>query len=60
MAMGVSTVCMFRIYYEHLPDVQIDQEFALGVAKGVAEARRKVLEGVGKGIGRICATYAHQ
>jgi N-terminal acetyltransferase B complex non-catalytic subunit len=39
---------------------QIDQEFALGVAKSVAEARRKVLEGVGKGIGRICAAYAQQ
>jgi len=37
----------------------IDQDFVVSVIKKVADARRKVLEGVGKGIGRICATYTH-
>ncbi|KAG6810186.1 hypothetical protein H0H92_012950 [Tricholoma furcatifolium] len=36
---------------------QIDTDFALGVAKKVTEARKKVIEGIGKGLGRVCASY---
>ncbi|KIM49319.1 hypothetical protein M413DRAFT_438506 [Hebeloma cylindrosporum] len=37
---------------------QIDHDFVFIHAKRVADSRRKVLEGVGKGIARICMTYA--
>ncbi|KAF8238594.1 actin cytoskeleton organization protein [Tricholoma matsutake] len=37
----------------------IDQDFVTRVTKRVVDARRKVVEGVGKGIGRICTTHAH-
>ncbi|KAG6917964.1 hypothetical protein DXG01_017148 [Tephrocybe rancida] len=37
----------------------IDSDFTLGVAKKVTDARKKVVEGVGKGLGRLCSAYAH-
>ncbi|KAJ6630878.1 actin cytoskeleton organization protein [Mycena sp. CBHHK59/15] len=35
----------------------IDHDFVLGVAKKMTDARKKVTEGVGKGMARICTTY---
>ncbi|KAG5727952.1 N-alpha-acetyltransferase 25, NatB auxiliary subunit [Termitomyces sp. T112] len=37
----------------------IDIDFTLNVAKKVTDARKKVIGGVGKGIGRVCSTYAN-
>ncbi|KAG6845343.1 hypothetical protein H0H87_010800 [Tephrocybe sp. NHM501043] len=37
----------------------IDHDFTLGVAKRITDARKKVTEGVGKGLGRVCSSYAH-
>ncbi|KDQ60955.1 hypothetical protein JAAARDRAFT_31952 [Jaapia argillacea MUCL 33604] len=37
---------------------QIDSDFVLNVAKRVTDARKKVLEGVGKGILRVCTNHA--
>jgi len=36
----------------------IDHDFVFVHAKRVTDSRRKVLEGVGKGIARICMAYA--
>nr|ATU82292.1 alpha-actin cytoskeleton organization protein [Macrocybe gigantea] len=36
---------------------EIDQDFLVGVAKRVTEARKKALDGVGKGLSRICSAY---
>jgi N-terminal acetyltransferase B complex non-catalytic subunit len=33
--------------------IQIDHDFVFGIAKKVTEARKKVLEGVGKGLARV-------
>ncbi|KAF7778669.1 hypothetical protein Agabi119p4_3014 [Agaricus bisporus var. burnettii] len=38
-------------------DAGIDHDFVLGVAKKGLDARKKVLEGFGKGIARICTNY---
>lgn len=38
---------------------QIDHDFILDVAKRVTDARKKVTEGVGKGLAGRCSTYAH-
>lgn len=43
----------------HLTRPQVDAEFTLNIAKRVIDSRKKVIEGVGKGIGRICSTYAN-
>ncbi|KAL9715211.1 mitochondrial distribution and morphology [Leucoagaricus gongylophorus] len=40
-----------------LVDRGIDQNFVSDVAKKVADARRKTLEGFAKGISRICSSY---
>ncbi|RDB21137.1 N-alpha-acetyltransferase 25, NatB auxiliary subunit [Hypsizygus marmoreus] len=40
-------------------NTDIDHDFALNTAKKVTDARKKVLEGVGKGVGRVCTAYAH-
>ncbi|KAF5381081.1 hypothetical protein D9615_004014 [Tricholomella constricta] len=37
----------------------IDPDFAVDVAKKVTDSRKRVLEGVGKGLSRVCLTYAH-
>ena len=36
---------------------QITQDFALNVLRKVTDARKKVLEGVSKGIARVLAAY---
>ncbi|KZP19497.1 hypothetical protein FIBSPDRAFT_920120 [Athelia psychrophila] len=36
----------------------IDHDFVLEVAKKVTDARKKVHEGIGKGLAKICTTYA--
>jgi N-terminal acetyltransferase B complex non-catalytic subunit len=36
---------------------QIDHDFVLGVAKKLTDSRKKVTEGVGKGMARLCASY---
>ncbi|KIY43365.1 actin cytoskeleton organization protein [Fistulina hepatica ATCC 64428] len=38
--------------------VQLDHDFVLGVAKKTTDARKKMIEGFGKGMQRICTTYA--
>ncbi|KAJ6502477.1 actin cytoskeleton organization protein [Mycena sanguinolenta] len=38
-------------------DLNIDHDFVLGVAKKMTDSRKKVTEGVGKGIARVCTTY---
>ncbi|KAF8892524.1 actin cytoskeleton organization protein [Infundibulicybe gibba] len=38
---------------------EIDGDFLLDIAKRVTDSRKKVLEGVGKGLSKICSTY-HQ
>ncbi|KAJ7219345.1 actin cytoskeleton organization protein [Mycena pura] len=35
----------------------IDHDFVLGVAKKMTDSRKKVVEGFGKGISRLCTTY---
>ena len=47
-----------RIDHDLLLPTQIDHDFVLSVSKKVMDARRGVLEGVGKGIARLCTTYA--
>ncbi|KAJ6596969.1 actin cytoskeleton organization protein [Mycena vulgaris] len=37
--------------------LNIDHDFVLGVAKKLTDARKKVTEGVGKGIARVCTSY---
>ncbi|KAG6874208.1 hypothetical protein C0995_003754 [Termitomyces sp. Mi166 len=37
----------------------IDTDFTLNVAKKVTDARKKVIEGVGKGLERVCSAYAN-
>ncbi|KAJ7774501.1 actin cytoskeleton organization protein [Mycena maculata] len=37
--------------------LNIDHDFVLGVAKKFTDSRKKVVEGVGKGVGRICTSY---
>lgn len=37
---------------------KIDHDFVLNVAKKTTDARKKWLEGLAKGIPRICSTYA--
>ncbi|KAJ7774915.1 actin cytoskeleton organization protein [Mycena metata] len=37
--------------------LNIDHDFVLGVAKKMTDARKKVTEGVGKGITRLCTSY---
>jgi len=37
----------------------IDPDFTLGIAKKVTDARKNVLEGVSKGLGRLSSAYAH-
>ncbi|KAF8077880.1 actin cytoskeleton organization protein [Lyophyllum atratum] len=39
--------------------IGIDSDFTLGVAKKVTDAQKKVLEGVSKGLVRVCSAYAH-
>lgn len=39
-------------------DIQIDHDFVLSVAKKAMDARKKVLEGFGKGLARISANYS--
>jgi len=41
-----------------LTDNEITHDFALNVVKRVADARKKILEGVSKGMTRVCATYS--
>ncbi|KAL0946591.1 hypothetical protein HGRIS_012792 [Hohenbuehelia grisea] len=36
---------------------EIDHDFVFGVAKRVTDSRKKVLDGVGKGIVRVCSSY---
>ncbi|KII88399.1 hypothetical protein PLICRDRAFT_54238 [Plicaturopsis crispa FD-325 SS-3] len=36
----------------------IDHDFVLNVAKKVTDSRKKVLEGVGKGIAKVCSNYS--
>ncbi|CAK5277392.1 unnamed protein product [Mycena citricolor] len=36
---------------------QIDHDFILNVAKKATDSRKKVLDGIGKGIAKICTTY---
>ncbi|KJA27088.1 hypothetical protein HYPSUDRAFT_35639 [Hypholoma sublateritium FD-334 SS-4] len=38
---------------------QVDRDFVFIQAKRVTDARRKVLDGVGKGLSRLCTTYTH-
>lgn len=38
---------------------QIDHDFIFVVGKKLLDARKKVTEGVGKGMARLCTTYAH-
>ncbi|KAJ6547637.1 actin cytoskeleton organization protein [Mycena capillaripes] len=37
--------------------LNIDHDFVLGVAKKTTDSRKKVTEGVGKGMARICTSY---
>ncbi|KAJ7172404.1 actin cytoskeleton organization protein [Mycena filopes] len=37
--------------------LNIDHDFVLGVGKKMTDARKKVTEGVGKGIARLCTSY---
>ncbi|KAJ7109453.1 actin cytoskeleton organization protein [Mycena epipterygia] len=37
--------------------LDIDHDFVLGVAKKMTDSRKKVTEGVGKGMVRLCTTY---
>ncbi|KAF9484719.1 hypothetical protein BDN70DRAFT_825243 [Pholiota conissans] len=37
---------------------QIDRDFVFIQAKKITDSRRKVLDGVGKGLAKICSTYA--
>ncbi|KAF5315874.1 hypothetical protein D9611_004760 [Ephemerocybe angulata] len=41
-----------------VPAAQIDSDFTNGVARKVVESRKKVAEGLGKGIAKILTTYA--
>jgi N-terminal acetyltransferase B complex non-catalytic subunit len=36
---------------------KINHDFVLNVAKRVTEARKKVQEGLGKGVAKLCTTY---
>jgi len=36
---------------------EIDHDFVLGVAKRVTDARKRVQEGMGKGVAKLCVTY---
>ena len=36
---------------------QVDHDFILNIAKKVGDARKKVSEGVGKGLARLCTVY---
>ncbi|KAF8212156.1 actin cytoskeleton organization protein [Mycena galopus ATCC 62051] len=38
-------------------DLNIDHDFVLGVAKKLTDSRKKITEGVGKGIARVCTSY---
>ena len=38
--------------------MQISHDFLVGVVKNITDARKKVLEGVGKGITKICTSHA--
>ncbi|KAJ7235444.1 actin cytoskeleton organization protein [Mycena haematopus] len=38
-------------------DLNIDHDFVLGVMKKMTDSRKKVTEGVGKGIARVCTSY---
>jgi N-terminal acetyltransferase B complex non-catalytic subunit len=38
--------------------MQIDHDFVLNIAKKETDARKKILEGFGKGIARICSSHA--
>ncbi|KAJ7709829.1 actin cytoskeleton organization protein [Mycena rosella] len=37
--------------------LNIDHDFVLGVAKKLTDSRKKVTEGVGKGLARVCTSY---
>ena len=37
--------------------LQITHDFALNIAKSVADSRKKVLEGVGKGMAKLNAAH---
>ncbi|TFK76275.1 actin cytoskeleton organization protein [Pluteus cervinus] len=45
-------------FSESLSNKDIDQEFVQGIAKKTTESRKKVLEGVGKGLLRVCSNYS--
>ncbi|KAK0463946.1 actin cytoskeleton organization protein [Desarmillaria tabescens] len=38
---------------------ELDHDFVLNVAKKLSDARKKVLEGYGKGMSRVCTLYAN-
>ncbi|TFK42516.1 actin cytoskeleton organization protein [Crucibulum laeve] len=38
---------------------ELDHDFVLNIAKRVSDSRKKVLEGIGKGMGKICSSYSH-
>ncbi len=38
---------------------KLDHDFVLNVAKKLSDARKKALEGYGKGMSRVCTLYAH-
>ncbi|KAK0228730.1 actin cytoskeleton organization protein [Armillaria fumosa] len=43
----------------HVIVSELDHDFVLNVAKKLSDARKKALEGYGKGMSRVCTLYAH-
>lgn len=46
---------IWPLFKSHYP--QIDHDFVLNVAKRVTDARKRVQEGMGRGVSKLCATY---
>ncbi|KAK7054789.1 mitochondrial distribution and morphology [Paramarasmius palmivorus] len=58
-SIGFDDVGVQSRFVLNLSDVlfQIDHDFALNVAKKITDSRKKVSEGVGKGLAKLCTTY---
>jgi N-terminal acetyltransferase B complex non-catalytic subunit len=51
-------VAQRKLIQESCTSLPIDHDFILDVAKNLTDSRKKVLEGVSKGITRVCTTYS--
>lgn len=45
-------------FVQAFPQAGIDNDFIVGVARKLGESRKKVVEGIGKGMQRIGVAYA--